>query len=181
MPQLLPQAVMTSIASLVCSYTVSSLPKTGMVLMYKYVGPDINSLKLTKIFTKFKHLRPSGFFPSSYMFVFWIVKYTFEHIYKVNVKVILRDIFYLSVFNFFLRDKISYPPTQFSKQDCHWGWELQVQEAYILLPFTAWYQEDPDDSGFPTLKRTELVLLPSESTLDIISLWDAAGAWVHAV
>lgn len=52
------------------------------------------------MFTKFKHLRPSGFFPSSYMFVFGVLKYTFEHIYKVHLKMTLRDIFYLAVFNF---------------------------------------------------------------------------------
>lgn len=65
------------------------------------------------MFTKFRHLRLSGFFPSSYMFVFRIVKYTFKHICKVHLEMILRDVFYLSVFNlfFFFRDKISDPTT----------------------------------------------------------------------
>lgn len=68
------------------------------------------------MFTKFKHLRPSDFFPSSYMFVFWI-DYTFEHSYKVHLKMILRDIFCLAVFNLvgFFRDKISDQKTQFLK------------------------------------------------------------------
>lgn len=93
MPQLLPQAVMTSIPSLGSNYAISSSSKTGVVLMEEYVGPDINSCKVTEMFTKFEHLRPSGFLPSSYMFVFRIVKCAFECIYKVNLKMILRGIF----------------------------------------------------------------------------------------
>lgn len=57
----------------------------------------------------------------------------------------------------------------------------KIQETYTLLPVTACCQKYPDDSDFPSVKATELVLMTSELTLDIICLWGAAGSWIRAV
>lgn len=62
----------------------------------------------------------------------------------------------------FKRVKARDPPTQVLEQDCHLGCRPRKPSHFCLLLPGA--QEDPNDSDILTIKRTELMLLTSEST-----------------